>query len=248
MATLDAALAPLAHLEVQHVSSDQLAQTLALRIATELKRAIAERGRAVLAVSGGRSPIALFQSLSRIALDWSQVTVTLVDDRCVPCTHEASNALLVRTHLLQGEAARAQLLALVPQAQAPLPPLQTLRDAADQALHDLGPADVMVLGMGSDGHTASLFPGATELAAALDERNPRTCIALTPNPLPPEAPYPRLTQTLTHILSSRQLMLSVAGADKLATLERALQHRTEALPISFILHQTRTPLALWITP
>jgi 6-phosphogluconolactonase len=248
MTALDDALHQLAHLEVQHAPADQLAQALALRIAAELKQAITERGRAVLAVSGGRSPIALFQSLSRIALDWSQVTVTLVDDRCVPCTHEASNALLVRTHLLQGEAARAQLLALVPQAQTPLPPLQALRDAADQALHDLGPADVMVLGMGSDGHTASLFPGATELAAALDERNPRTCIALSPNPLPPEAPYPRLTQTLAHILSSRQLLLPVAGADKLATLERALAQRTEALPISFVLHQTRTPLALWITP
>ena len=241
MSAVDRLAAP-GHLQVHRVAAAQLAEALARDIATRLQAAIAARGRAVLSVSGGKSPIALFEALQQQALDWSRVHLTLVDERYVPVTHEASNALLVRSHLQQGAAARTQLHTLVP-ATAPLPPLATLVQDADADLRALGPADVTVLGMGADGHTASLFPGAPGLAAALDPRSPLACVAITPA----TAPHARLTQTLAQILRSRHLVLPIAGDDKLATLQQALLAPSDALPVSHLLHQQHTPLALWLT-
>ena len=241
MHTVDPLAVP-GHLQVHRVAAAQLQSELARDIATRLQAAIAARGRAVLSVSGGKSPIALFEALRQQELDWSRVHLTLVDERYVPDTHEASNALLVRTHLQQGAAARAQLHPLVPATTA-LPSLATLVQDADADLRALGPADVTVLGMGTDGHTASLFPAAPGLAAALDPRSPLTCVGITP----PSAPHARLTQTLAHILRSRHLVLPIAGADKLATLQQALLAPTDQLPVSHLLHQQQTPLALWLT-
>lgn len=231
------------HLQVHRVAAAQLATELARDIATRLQATITARGHAVLSVSGGKSPIALFEALRQQALDWSKLRITLVDERYVPATHEASNALLVRTHLQQGPAARAQLHAMVPQLKLPLPPLATLVQNADADLHALGPADVMVLGMGADGHTASLFPSAPGLAAALNLRSSLACAGMTPL----TAPHARLTQTLAQILRSRHLVLPISGEDKLATLQQALLAPTDQLPISHLLHQQHTPLALWLT-
>lgn len=231
------------HLQVHRVAAALLATELARDIAVRLKAAMMARGHAVLSVSGGKSPIALFEALRQQALDWSQLHITLVDERYVPATHEASNALLVRTHLLQGPAEQARLHAMVPQLKLPLPPLATLVQNADADLRALGPADVMVLGMGTDGHTASLFPAAPGLAAALDPRSSLVCAGMTPL----TAPHARLTQTLAQILRSRHLVLPVSGADKLATLQQALLAPTDQLPVSHLLHQQHTPLALWLT-
>jgi 6-phosphogluconolactonase len=230
------------HLQVHRVAAAQFASELARDIATRLQAAISVRGTAVLSVSGGKSPIALFEALRQQALDWSRLHITLVDERYVPATHEDSNALLVHTHLQQGPAARARLHAMVPQLNLPLPPLPTLVQNADADLQTLGPADVMVLGMGADGHTASLFPSAPQLAAALDPRSPRACAGMTPL----TAPHARLTQTLAWILRSRHLVLPISGADKLATLALALRAPSDALPVSHVLHQQHTPLALWL--
>jgi 6-phosphogluconolactonase len=230
------------HLQVHRVAAAQLPGELARDISTRLQAAISARGQSLLSVSGGKSPIALFEALRQQALDWSRVHITLVDERYVPATHEASNALLVRTHLQQGPAAQAQLHTMVP-ASSPLPPLATLAQAADADLRALGPADVTVLGMGADGHTASLFPAAPGLDAALDPQSPLACAGITPA----TAPHARLTQTLAWILRSRHLVLPIAGADKLETLQRALLAPSDALPISHLLHQQQTPLALWLT-
>ncbi len=211
------------HLQVHRVAATALADALARDIAMRLQAAIKARGTAVLSVSGGKSPIALFEALRQQAIDWPKLHITLVDERYVLATHEASNALLVRTHLQQGPAAQAKLHAMVPQLNLPLPPLPTLVQNADTDLRALGPADVMVLGMGADGHTASLFPSAPNLAAALDPRS-----------------------TLAWILRSRHLVLPVSGADKLETLQQALLAPSDALPVSHLLHQHHTPLALWL--
>jgi 6-phosphogluconolactonase len=234
------------HLQVHRVTATQLATELARDIATRLQAAISARGTAVLSVSGGKSPLALFEALRQQPIDWAQLHITLVDERYVPATHEASNALLVRTHLQQGPAARARLHAMVPQATLPLPPLATLVQDADADLRALGAADVMVLGMGTDGHTASLFPAAPGLAAALDPRSPLACASLALEPPPAAAPYQRLTQTLAQILRSRHLVLPISGADKLVTLAQALHAPTDQLPVSHLLHQQHTPLALWL--
>ena len=220
----------------------RLAQDMAQRLAT----AIQARGAAVLSVSGGKSPVALFEALRVIDIDWSRVRVTLVDERCVPRTHPDSNALLVQTHLLQDLAAKAQLVFMVASASAPLATSSELALSAAENLRAAGAADVLVLGMGADGHTASLFPESPHLADALDLHNTQTCVAIELKNPPANAPYARITQTLAQILSSRHIVLPLTGADKLHTLQQAWAHATPALPISFVLQQSQTPVALWL--
>ncbi len=233
-------------LTVHRVNASELNVRLAQDIAQRLTAAIQARGFAVLSVSGGKSPVALFEALRVIHIDWSCVRVTLVDERCVPSTHPDSNALLVKTHLLQDLAAKSQLIGMVPSATEPLGTPEALADAARAELVAAGTADVLVLGMGADGHTASLFPDAPNLADALDVHNTQSCVAIELTNLPDNAPYARITQTLAQILSARHIVLPLSGADKLHTLQHAWPHATPQLPISFVLQQSQTPVALWL--
>lgn len=234
-------------LTVHTVSQAELNVRLAQDIAQRLAAAIQARGFAVLSVSGGKSPVALFEALRVIDIDWSRVRVTLVDERCVPRIHPDSNALLVQNHLLQDLAAKAPLVFMVTSVTEPLESPTSLAKAAGLALNAAGTADVLVLGMGADGHTASLFPEAPNLVDALDLRNTHTCVAIELATPPANAPYARITQTLAQILSARHIVLPLTGADKLHTLQQAWPHATPRLPISFVLQQTQTPLALWVT-
>jgi 6-phosphogluconolactonase len=190
--------------------------------------------------------VALFEALRVIDIDWSRVRVTLVDERCVPHIHPDSNALLVQTHLLQDLAAKAQLVFMVTSATEPVELPNTLAKAAGLALNAAGIADVLVLGMGADGHTASLFSEAPNLAEALDLRNTQICAAIELKNPPANAPYARITQTLAQILSARHIVLPLTGADKLHTLQQAWPHAKASLPISFVLQQNQTPVALWL--
>uniref|UniRef100_UPI00055E8A1D 6-phosphogluconolactonase n=1 Tax=Pseudomonas asplenii TaxID=53407 RepID=UPI00055E8A1D len=140
-----------------------LAEGQALAVAQQLRTAIAARGVATLVVSGGRSPVAFFQNLAKQDLDWSQVVISLADERWVPVEHADSNAGLLKRHLLQGAAARARFIGLYNAAAN----LDEAARQADQFLAELPDIDVLVLGMGDDGHTASLFPGSPNLQAAL---------------------------------------------------------------------------------
>ncbi len=224
------------------MSSLPLAQDIAQRLAD----AIDLRGVAVLCVSGGKSPIALFEALRVQPIDWSRVRVTLTDERCVPCTHPDSNASLVRQHLLQNRASAAQFVAMVAEVDGPLPPPAILAQTASLALQAAGRVDVLVLGMGADGHTASLFPHASNLVEALNPNNPDACVAIELPQPPANAPYARVTQTLAQILHARHIVLPLSGADKLATLRLAQMGINNAYPISHVLHQTQTPVALWL--
>jgi len=114
-------------------------------------------------------------------------------------------------------------------------------------LQAVGRTDVLVLGMGADGHTASLFPDALNLADALDLSNPHACIAIELANPPANAPYQRLTQPLAQLLRARHIVLPLSGADKLATLRLAQQGISPQYPVSCVLHQTQTPVALWIS-
>ena len=235
-----------ASITLHSASAERLAVAMAQDIAQHLRLALTDRGQALLSVSGGQSPVAMFEALREQPLDWSRVRVTLVDERCVPASHEASNARLVRAHLLQGAASAAHFTPLVPQEHGRLPSAAELAAAADQALQALGPADVLVLGQGADGHTASLFADGQELAQALNLACPQACLPMHLARPPANAPFARVTQTLAQLLRSRQLVLPVVGADKLATLRLALQARNEQLPISCVLHQAQAPVALWV--
>ena len=228
------------------VSADQVAQALAVDVAARLRQAIDSRGRAVLHVSGGQSPVALFEALREQDLPWEHVEVSLADERVVPAEHSDSNARLVHTHLLQGPAARACFLPLLPPLLSSLPAQSwaELAEQAGQALGAQGPADVLVLGMGADGHTASIFPGMPNLAQALDPQGKPVCLPVAPEGLPAAAAHARITQTLAHLLTARHIVLPVRGSDKLQTLRHAC--RTRELPISHVLHQSLAPVAVLI--
>lgn len=223
-------------------------EQLAHYIAERLEAAIQARGFAVLSVSSGTSPIPLFHALRIQPLDWSRVRITLVDERCVPATHPHSNALLIKTHLLQDNARVAQWIPMIGESAKFLESATLLADIAGAALQAAGTTDVLILGMGADGHTASLFPQALNLEEALDKNNPHACVAMAiaPAHLPPNAPFPRITQPLAQLLRARHLILPISGADKWATLQRAQAGVNPHYPISYVLHQTETPVALWM--
>lgn len=232
-------------ISVAHTTADNIHTQLADDIAQRLQNAIQSKGKAVLSVSGGKSPIALFQALRVQAIDWSEVFVTLVDERCVPNTHPDSNAHLVTTHLLQGP---AQAATLIPMVTASIEVSDVSQQAmwASAQLKTTGPADVLVLGLGADGHTASLFPDAPNLAQALDPHNTQVCMGITLDHPPANAPYARITQTLAQLLTAGHIVLPIIGDDKRHTLQRAWSHKQNDLPVSHVLHQTQTPVALWM--
>lgn len=234
---------PARNVKEQHAkSAADLARGLAAHLAHLLQQAIASRGQATLAVSGGKSPIALFEQLRTQRLEWSKVQVLLVDERCVPHDHADSNTALVRQHLLQDKAAAAHFT----------PFFSALPDGLDDAMLDAlvaqgnralaalpWPIDVAVLGMGDDAHTASLFPGAPGFSQALQSSGPLAWVR------PATAPHARLTLTLPALLATRELVLSIAGESKLAVYQQALKNADPALPVSLVLHQHQTPVSVW---
>ncbi len=238
---------PRANITMHTGAAAELTQVLAQDISQRLSAAIHARGQAVLGVSGGKSPVALFHALRVLPMAWAQVRITLADERCVPCTHADSNAHLVTTHLLQDQARAAHLVPMVSQAAEQLPPLSQLVQTAGAALQAAGSTDVMVLGMGADGHTASLFPGAPNLPEMLDLHNTQVCAGVTLAQPPANAPYPRITQTLAYLLRARHIVLPINGADKLNTLRKAWQQRSNAYPVSHLLHQNHTSVSVWIS-
>lgn len=194
---------------VEYRSGALMATGLAALVAGELHAALAARGRAVLAVPGGTTPGPFLRALSAAPLDWGRVTVTLTDDRKVAATSGRSNLRLLHETLLHGPAAVTQVLPLYAEGGD----VQELAAAIRAVL----PLDCCVLGMGTDGHIASLFPDGDHLEAALDKACDDVVVAIRA----PAAPEPRLTLTAPVIGSARNLHLLIAGPDKLATLESA---------------------------
>ena len=226
----------------EHACANTAAQArqLAEAVAAQLRHAIATRGSALLAVSGGKSPIALFEHLRQQPLDWASVTVLLADERCVPHTHPDSNTALVRQHLLQDGAAEATFVTFFDALDA----IDTLAAAANQRLAALHwPLDVAVLGMGEDGHTASLFPAAPGLDTAL---HTTAHVAWVRPDAIGHAPHPRLTLILPTLQAARQLHLSLAGPAKQAVYRQALARPDAALPVSLLLHRPAHPFSVWL--
>ncbi len=192
-----------------------LADAFAQWTATLLQSGVDERGEALLIVSGGATPARFFAALAAQPLDWARVTVAPADERCVPDDSPRSNAKLIRETLLRGRAAAARF---APLADSRLAPDRELAAANARIAHLPLPADLVVLGMGEDGHTASWFPGADNLAEAVNPGARALVVRINA----PGAPEPRLTLSARVILRARALALQIEGPGKLATLERAL--------------------------
>jgi 6-phosphogluconolactonase len=213
-----------------------LAVELAEHIGKALRRDIARCGQASLAVSGGSTPLPLFKQLSALNLPWPQVVITLADERWVEASSPDANELSVRRHLLQDRAANAVFIGLKNKAG-------TAADGWTECESRLQkiprPFTTVILGMGNDGHTASLFPCAPQLAAAADMNCGRLCAAVRPQ----TAPHERMTLTLPAILDAKQIILHITGPEKKAVLDKALADGPlEAMPIRFILRQQAVPV------
>lgn len=224
---------------VHHARDPQgLASELAAFVADRLKEALRERGHALLIVSGGSTPIPFFEALAEWPMAWDQVHVTLADERCVPPEHEHSNVRLVREHLLRAQASAAQVHPLIDG-----PPNVSRTEAMLDRLP--WPADVVVLGMGGDGHTASLFPHAPELEQALDPDCGLRCVEVAA-PAPPNVPVPRITLTARALLDSRDIVVHTTGRAKRSLLERACEPgELQQWPIRLVLLQDEVPCHLF---
>lgn len=219
-------------------TADQLAEGLARFVAERLKEALASRGQALLIISGGSTPLPFFRALSGLSLDWGKVTVTLADERWLPVTHEDSNERLVRTHLLAGPTAAARF---VPLYNGAATPAEALPDIEARVAALPWPADVVVLGMGSDGHTASLFPHAAELPLALGDAAGTRALAVAA-PAPPNVPVPRISLNKAALLDAQRLIVHVTGESKQTVLRQALQEGPAVdMPIRLALHQNPVP-------
>lgn len=226
-----------------HESVDAMAAALAAEIASVLAEAIDARGRASLVASGGSTPAPLYRALAVADVDWTRVTVTLADERWVDPGSDASNEALVRGTLLAGGARFVPLKTAAATAAEGAPEANAAQEAIPL------PYDVTVLGMGGDGHTASLFPHADGLAEALRADQGRRLMALTPKELPGHAPFARMTMTLPALLASRRITVMISGAEKRAVFERALAGSDVFdMPIRAILHQAETPVDVHWAP
>ncbi|MCD1265916.1 6-phosphogluconolactonase [Shinella sumterensis] len=219
-----------------------LAEALADRVSAALADAVAARGKATIAVSGGSTPKAFFKSLSTRDIDWAKVTITLVDERFVPADNPRSNHLLVAENLLQGKAQAANFLPLYRQADSADEAAKIVSRDADA----LGaPFDVVILGMGTDGHTASFFPGGSNLATAISAETPRGVITMEAE----GAGETRLTFTFASLQDARLLVLHIEGQGKKDVLAAAEGDGPETdMPIRAVLRRAATPVDIYWAP
>lgn len=204
-----------------------------------IEDAVAARGGAMLALSGGKTPVAILERLAALPLPWPSVTVLPSDDRLVPITHPLSNAGML-ARVFGGTSARVQPLvtAVVERRSA--------GRRADVALQRLAwPLDLVWLGMGGDGHTASIFAGP-DLEAALAPAPGVRAIGVHPEPLPPEAPVDRVTLTAPAIADARRCVVVIEGEAKRALLERAIADAAaSAFPVGRVLARRAGPVEIF---
>lgn len=212
---------------VTYPDREMLMVALADTIASQLRETLAREGRAVLSVPGGTTPGPVFDILSGVALDWANVSVLLNDERWVPEDSPRSNTRLLRERLLRDRAAAARLVPLYAPAPRPEDRLDELAAGVAAVL----PITVLLLGMGADMHTASLFPGADRLAEALAPDAP-VLMALRAE----AAGEPRITLTAPALRSAMHCHILITGDEKRAALDRAAQLPEAEAPVRIVLN------------
>jgi 6-phosphogluconolactonase len=224
--------------EEHHFTSiEAAADELAGNLASALSDAISARGQALLAVSGGRTPKHVFERLRRHHVEWSRVQVTLTDERWVPVDHPESNERLVRFYLLSGAAESATFISLFGGEES----AKEGQSACEVRLRTLTlPFDAVYLGMGSDGHFASLFPGDSALNV-----NDRLCVAVPAT----ESRLSRISLTVSAILNANRIFLLFSGPDKHYMYSKAKQPGPiEEIPLRLLLSQEQAPLSVLTAP
>ncbi|MFI0474104.1 6-phosphogluconolactonase [Halomonas sp. HMF6819] len=218
---------------VRNALAEQLAEAVYQALAEDLER----QKKALLVVSGGSTPVPFFTALAKRELAWERVQVTLADERWVDAESRDSNARLVREHLLVGEAANADFIALTSEAETPE---QGVEEVARRLEPLAWPASVVILGMGSDGHTASLFPDSPELGLAMTTDEALVAVRT------PSQPQPRITLSADRLHQARRHFLHITGDDKRAVLGSAMGgDDVRQLPIRAFLS---CPLAIYWAP
>jgi 6-phosphogluconolactonase len=228
--------------QVRYADAGSLADALCALVTCRLQDAIAVRGRAGLIVSGGKSPQALFERLARAVLPWRQVWVGLADERWVDAGDAASNERFVREHLLLHEAAAANFIGMKNSA-----PSAAAGAAAAWSAYAIipRPFDLVLLGMGDDGHTASLFPANPGLADALRSESAPACVAMQA----PVAPQARLSLNLPALIDAREIVISSSGDAKWRVFRAASELGSELeLPVRAVLRQKKTPVRFVWSP
>jgi len=215
----------------------EMAGAVAGDIAFIIESAIDARGAAVIALAGGKTPVPIYEKLAATKLDWKRVTIIPGDERIVPLGDPLSNVtVLAKFFLPKG----ARVMPIVPNAIADYKAAGRSADALMQDLH--WPLDLCLLGVGRDGHTASIFPGP-DLEEALNGPKERRALGVMPEPMPKDAPVPRVTLSLNAITSARALMIVAAGKDKRTVIETAIdQGVSSPYPIGRALAGTELPV------
>lgn len=211
---------------IEYPDREMMMIDLANRIAGELNSCLQRHDHASLAVPGGSTPAPMFDALSGASLDWSRVHVLLTDERWVPEDDERSNTRLLRQHLLTDRASDAVYVPLYAEAETPEEVLDDLSDTIRPEL----PLSILLLGMGADMHTASLFPGADRLADALAADAP-PLMAMRGG----GAPEPRITLTAPVLRGAMSTHILITGAEKRAALEQARRLPPDQAPVAVVL-------------
>ena len=221
----------------EYDDAQEMADAVAGDVQFIIESAIDARGAAVIALPGGKTPIPIYQKLATAKLDWKRVTIVPTDERIVPLGDPLSNVTLIgKTFIPKG----ARVIPIVPQATADYKAAGRSADALMQDLH--WPLDLCLLGVGADGHTASIFPGP-DYDEALNGPRERRALGVMPDPLPPEAPVARVTISRQGIVTARALMIAVTGAKKRKVLEDAIaQGAGSAYPIGRVLADAELPV------
>lgn len=210
---------------------EQLNQQFAQQLADLLQQAIEKRQHANLVVSGGKTPEGLFKSLASQAIDWEKVTICLADERIVAHTDAASNEYLIRRTLLQDKAAQANFISLTMDKWGNALDLAVI----NQTIDHLPPFDAVVLGLGDDAHTASLFPCSDEINHGLADDTAEAVIEVHPK----TAAYSRLTLTKNRLCKTKALFFHITGEKKLHLIQQLIHEApTAEKPASIFLHDS----------